>query len=51
VEILAKTGTFYSGSDGDDFPTTEEILYTTLQKKGFTTENGAWIIQSSELKR
>jgi hypothetical protein len=36
---LAETGTFYSGSDDDDLPTIEEILYTVLQKKGFTTED------------
>jgi len=41
VEILAETGTFYSGSDDDDydFSTVEEILHTTLQKKGCTTED------------
>jgi hypothetical protein len=30
VEILAETGTFYSGSDSDNPYTIEEILYTTL---------------------
>ena len=39
LEILAETGTSYGGSDDDDFPTIEEILCTTLQKQGFTTED------------
>lgn len=40
MEILAETGTFYGGSDdNNELPTIEEILYTTLQRKGFTTED------------
>ena len=39
MEILAKTGTFYSGSNSNNPHTIKEILYTTLQKKGFTTED------------
>jgi hypothetical protein len=43
VEILSETGTFYGGGSYDDnnLPTIEEILYTTLQKKGFTTEDSS----------
>lgn len=47
MEILAETGTVYRGNnkaDGDDYdydlPTIEgEVLYTTLQKKGFMIED------------
>lgn len=39
MEILAETGTFYNGSDGDNPHTIEDILYTTLQRKGFITED------------
>jgi hypothetical protein len=39
LEILADTSTSYGGSDDDDFPTIEEILCTTLQRKGFRTED------------
>ena len=39
MEILAETSTFYGGSDDDDPHTIEEILYTALQKEGFTTED------------
>ena len=41
VEIFAETGIFYGGSDDDDFPTIEEILYTTLQKEGCTMEESS----------
>jgi hypothetical protein len=37
VEILVETSTFYGGSDDEDLLTIEDILYTALQKKGFTT--------------
>jgi hypothetical protein len=46
-KFLAETGTFYdhggssSDDDDDDLPTIEEILYTTLQKKDFTTEDSS----------
>jgi hypothetical protein len=41
LEILAETSTFYSSSDNNnnDFLTIEEILYTILQRKGFTTKD------------
>jgi hypothetical protein len=41
LKILAETSTSYSSSDNNnnDFPIIKEILYTILQKKGFTTKN------------
>jgi hypothetical protein len=45
VEILGETGTVFGGNgkekDDDDYnlPTIEELLYTTLQKKGFAMED------------
>ena len=41
METLAETGPFYGGSDDDDLPTIEEIVYTTLQKNAFTTEDSS----------
>jgi hypothetical protein len=38
-KFLAETSTFYSGSNDDDLPTTEQLLYTTLQKEGFVTKD------------
>jgi hypothetical protein len=51
VGILAEMSTSYGGSDDDDLPTIEEILYTTLHKKGFTMEDRARTIQPSGLKK
>jgi hypothetical protein len=39
LEILADTSTAYGGSDNNDFLTIEKILCTTLQRKGFRTED------------
>jgi hypothetical protein len=39
VEILAETGTFYTGSNDDDLPTTKQLLYTTLQREGFVIKD------------